>query len=462
MRALALLAALLAAWVVPGAPPGIGVALVALFMAAAAASTASGSRDLLQFGSAALVLASFAAVLDARWVVAVDLVAAWCFATLAVGGLELRALAAPLAILPGGLPALVPQSSGRAVPALRALVLGAIVTAPFAVLFLTADAAFAAIADDTPRPELDSLPGRMVAFTVVLLAALGLALAGRRRLEERPRTRRRSLATVEWAVPLVALDVLFLAFVAVQVTVLFGGNDHVLRTSGLTYAEYARRGFWQLLAATALTLAVVKGATLVARPRNRTEELLLRVLLGLLCALTIVILVSALHRLRLYESAFGLTRARIAAEAFALWLGGTFALLFILGALRRAAQLPRVLLGWAAVALVLFSLADPDGRIADRNVERWQETGRIDLAYASNLSADAAPALSRLPPSLRWQALAKIAEDLARAEQWSSANLARARARTLIRRALPATTAASPSGTRRRRSGSEAGSRSDR
>jgi hypothetical protein len=462
VRALALLAALLAAWVIPGAPPGIGVALVALFMAAAAASTAPRSRDLLLFGSAALVLASFAAVLDARWVVAVDLVAAWFFATLAVGGLELRALAAPLAVLPAGLPTVVPQSSARAYPALRALALGTVVTVPFAVLFLTADAAFAAIADDTPRPELDSLPGRLVAFTVVLLAALGLALAGRRRLEERPRTRRKYLATVEWAVPLVALDVLFLAFVAVQVTVLFGGNDHVLRTSGLTYAEYARQGFWQLLAATALTLAVVKGAALVARPRSRREELVLRALLGLLCALTIVILASALHRLRLYESAFGLTRARIAAEAFALWLGGTFALLLILGALRRAAHLSRVLLGWAALALVLFSLADPDGRIADRNVERWKETGRIDLAYASNLSADAAPALSRLPLPLRRQALAKIGEDLARAEPWSSANLARARAQRLIRRALPATTAASPSGSRRQRSGSVAGSRSDR
>jgi hypothetical protein len=462
VRALALLAALLAAWVIPGAPPGVGVVLVALFIGAAVFSTAPRSRDLLQFGSAALILASFSALLDARWVVAVDLIAAWVFATLAVAGPKLRALAAPFVALPAGLATLVPQSTARAIPALRALALGTVVTVPFAVLFLTADAAFAAIADETPRPEFDSLPGRMVAFSVVLLAALGLALAGRHRLEERPRARRRHLAPVEWAVPLLALDALFLAFVAVQVTVLFGGNDHVLRTSGLTYAEYARQGFWQLLAATALTLAVVKSAALVARPRSRAEELLLRALLGVLCALTIVILASALHRLRLYESAFGLTRARIAAEAFAVWLGGTFALLLLLGGLRRVASLPRVLLGWAALALVLFSVADPDGRIADRNVERWRETGRLDLAYASNLSADAAPALSRLPLHLRRQALAKLEEDLARDEPLASANLARARARRLIRRALPATTAASPSDTRRPRSGSEAGSRSDR
>lgn len=453
MRAFALLAALLASWVIPGAPPGIGVVIVALFMAAAAISTAPRSADLVLFGAAALALASFAAVLDARWVVSVDLIAAWLFACLAVAGPRLRSLVAPFAALPAALPTVVPESSTRAIPALRALAIGVVVTTPFAVLFLTADAAFAAIADETPRPELTSLPGRIVSFIAVLAAALGLALAGRGHRQQRPRTQRRYLGPLEWALPLAALDALFLAFVAVQVTVLFGGNDHVLRTSGLTYAEYARQGFWQLLAAAGLTLAVVKGTTVVVRPSSRAQQLLLKALLALLCALTIVILVSALHRLQLYESAYGLTRARIAAEAFALWLGGTFALLLALGALRRTAHLPRVLLGWVVVGLALFSLANPDGRIADRNVDRWRETGRIDLTYAAKLSADAAPALSRLPDRLQRQALAKVAADLRRNEPWTSANLARARARMVL-----ATTAASLSGSRRPRAGSAAGS----
>jgi hypothetical protein len=88
---------------------------------------------------------------------------------------------------------------------------------------------------------------------------------------------------VEWALPLIVLNVLFLTFVAVQLTVLFAGHDHVLRTSGLTYSEYARQGFWQLLAAAVLTLVVVKGATLFARPRTRAERLLLHVPSGSCC-----------------------------------------------------------------------------------------------------------------------------------------------------------------------------------
>jgi Domain of unknown function (DUF4173) len=458
VRAFALVAAGVAAWVIPGAPPGLGVVAVALLVAAAALSTAARSADLLLFGAPALVLASFAAVLDAQWVVTVDLAAAWLFATLAVGGARLRALAAPIVALPPGLPGLVPDSYVRALPALRAVTIGIALTVPFAVLFLTADAAFAAIADNTPRPGLDSLPARLLVFAAVLLGALGLALAGRRRLGDgRGPERSRRLSAIEWALPLGALDALFLAFVAVQVTVLFGGNDHVLRTTGLTYAEYAREGFWQLLAATALTLAVVRGATLFAAPRTPREALLLRGLLGLLCALTIVIVASALHRLRLYESAFGLTRPRVAAEAFALWLAGTFGLILLAGAFRRAANLPRILLGWLAVALVVFSLADPDGRIAERNVERWRETGRIDLDYASGLSGDAVPALSELPSPLRERVLARLARDLAGSDPWTSANLSRARARRLLKEGSTRR-AAFPSDSRRPRLGWAAGS----
>ncbi|CAN5694417.1 hypothetical protein BH18ACT13_BH18ACT13_11700 [soil metagenome] len=100
---------------------------------------------------------------------------------------------------------------------------------------------------------------------------------------------------------------LFLVFVVVQVTVLFGGHDHVLETAGLAYAEYARQGFWQLIVAAVLTLAVIAAAARVAQPHHAAEKTLLRALLGTLCVLTIVIVASALHRLDLYEEAFGLT-----------------------------------------------------------------------------------------------------------------------------------------------------------
>ena len=82
-------------------------------------------------------------------------------------------------------------------------------------------------------------------------------------------------------------------FVAFQLTTLYGGNDYVLKTSGVTYAEYARSGFAQLIAAAALTLAVIAAAA-----RYSPDSKLRRALLGALTVLTLVILASAYTRLR--------------------------------------------------------------------------------------------------------------------------------------------------------------------
>jgi hypothetical protein len=430
MRGAALAAALAAAALLPGEPLGVGVVIVAALAALAVAFAGRRSADLVLFGGLALALTLPAVLLDAAWVVALDLAAACLLAVAAASGPQLAALAAPLVRL-ADTPALVPPAPRSASPALRGGLLGVLVVTPFAALFWQADAAFAQLGRDLPLPAPDPLPGQAAAFAIVLATALGLALAARRPfVRPLPRPPRR-LTVWEWAVPLGLLNALFSAFVVVQLAVLFGGHDRVLETAGLTYAEYARQGFWQLLAAAGLTLAVIGVATLVADTPGRRHDLLLRGLCGALCALTVAVLVSAVQRLLLYEEAFGLTRLRLVATAFALWLGGLFALVVIAGlagAVRR--RLARLAVAGTAVALLGFSLASPDRLIAERNVERWRETGRLDSRYLLQLSADAVPALLELPDSLgvRGDLAAELPDD----EPWSSYNVSRARARALL------------------------------
>ena len=432
MRSATLAAALAAAALLPGERLGVGVVLVAALVAIAASRFVRLTADAVLFGALALALASLAAVRDAAWVVALDLTGAWLAGCVAVAGPGLSALVAPLVRL-RGLPALAPPVPSGLVAVARGALLGCLVVTPFGVLFWTADAAFAELARGVPLPTADSLPGRALSFAVVLLASTGLGLAARRPLRARGPRGRRRLGVWEWAIPLALLDALFLVFVAVQLAVLFGSHEHVLRTAGLTYAEYARDGFWQLLAAGALTLAVVGAASLLGEAPRRAHRLLLRLLLGILCALTIVVLVSALRRLQLYEEAFGLTRLRLGADVFALWLGGIFALLMPAGLVQRArGQIARAAGAGTAAALVAFSGANPDGLIAERNVDRWRDAGRLDLPYLQRLSADAVPALAELPPALREQALAPVAAQLQESEPWSSYNLSRKRARTLL------------------------------
>ena len=432
MRGFALAAALVAAAYLPGERLGVAVPAVAALMLLAAAPALRVSPLRIALGLLALALAAQAAVLDAAWVVWLDLLAAWVLASLAAAGPDLAAIAAPLRAL-RLVPAVTPRPSPRWAPPLRGSALGVLVLIPFGLLFLSADAAFAGFAGDLPLPSGASLPGRIATLTLVLSGALGLGLANRLlRKPREPRTLRR-LSLAEWAIPLALLDVLFLAFVAVQLAVLFGGHDRVLRTAGLTYAEYARSGFWQLLVVTVLTFAVVGALWKLAAVRNRRDSLLLRVLLGTLLCLTLVVLVSALHRLSLYEDAFGLTRLRLLAEAIAWWLGGLLLLAGVSGAsaaVRSRAAPAAVLL--SAVGLLVFSLGSPDRRIAERNIDRWRATGQIDEYYLCNLSADAVPALVKLPTARRLRVTVALREQLRLADPWSSANLSRVRARRLL------------------------------
>jgi len=432
MRWLALLAAVLAAAVLPYSRPGIGLPLVAAIVALAVASSARRSARLLVFGGVALALACVPAWLDAPWIVAADLVAACVLATVAVAGVRLGAAAAPVRAL-ADVPPLLPSGGAQWMPAARGALIGSLLVLPFGALFWSADAAFAELGDSLPLPSLASAPGRVVVFLGVLVGAVGLALAERRPDREASLPALSRLTRWEWTLPLVLLDLLFLAFVVVQATVLFGGHAHVLETAGLTYSEYARQGFWQLIAAASLTLAVVWTALRVAVVRTRTERLLLHGLVGCLCVLTLVVVASAIRRLHLYEDAFGLTRARLGAETFSLAVGALFVLVLVAGlAPAVRARFATVAVAGAGLGLLVFSLSNPDGRVADRNVARFRATGQLDVSYVQGLSADAVPALAHLPEPLRATVLAPYRQRLAADEPWSSANRSRRSARAIL------------------------------
>jgi hypothetical protein len=432
MKAASLAAAVLAAAVLPGNPLGVSVFMVAALLGVSVWQAGASPRRALLYGAPALALVAMGFVRDATWIVVIDIALAWVLAAVAVSGPELTALTAPFVRLPDAA-SLAPALSSGSSAALRGTALGGLLLVPFGALFWTADAAFAELGKQLPLPETGSLPGRIIAFVLVLGVGLGLGLAARRPMLSPSISSPVRLGFLEWAIPLSLLNALFAAFVVVQFAVLFGGHEHVLETAGLTYSEYARQGFWQLLAAAALTLTVV-GATLwFTSPEGRRERALRTALLAMLCVLTLIVLASALRRLDLYEGAYGLSRLRLAANSVAIWLGGLFVLVLaagIVGSLRR--HFAEVVLLGSAAALLGFSVANPDGIVAGRNVERWRETGRLDVGYLGVLSADAAPAIAVLPSPLRDVALRPVADRLEPSDPWFAYNLSRQRARRIL------------------------------
>nr|WP_244969684.1 DUF4173 domain-containing protein [Nocardia cerradoensis] len=238
---------------------------------------------------------------------------------------------------------------------------------------------------------------------------------------------KRTLARLEWALPVGALTVLFASFLGAQLVALFGGDDYVQRTAGLTYADYARSGFWQLAAVTLLTLAVILPVLHRATRDSARDRIWLR---GLLCAisgLTLVIVASAFGRMWTYQQAYGFTVLRLLVGTCELWLGVVY-LLVIVAVLRlETAWLPRTTLATAVAALLVLAVANPEALVASENIDRWQRGEELDVDYLSGLSADIVPVLDRLPAPIRLdlrQRLIHGPDD----ETWNSWNLARMRA----------------------------------
>jgi hypothetical protein len=412
-------AATIGALVLYGRAPGAGWVLAAALVGIAvvvgrraAADRPRADRWQQAAGLTALALATLPVLTDAVWVLGFALVAAAGLATLAVsGGTTWRALVLPgfrtVPVAAGGLAAAgrcVGRASTNAPTALRHVRTAAVTVvllAIFGSLFASADAAFAGLAERLlPDLSLGGVAGRSVLGAVLGTVALVLVLLRRVPADDDGRAARRHLIGSEWLTPLTALVLLFTAFVVVQLGTLFGGDTFVRRTAGLTYATYARQGFAQLLTVAILTLAVIALAGRYTLARSHTEEQLRRGLLAGLCALTLVVLASAFHRLSLYEAAFGFTTARVTARATILWVGALFVLVLLAGATRRIDQLPRAAALLTGVALLAFGLVQPEAIVARGNVDRFVATGQLDVWTLQYLSADAAPALSELPPEV--------------------------------------------------------------
>jgi hypothetical protein len=276
------------------------------------------------------------------------------------------------------------------------------VAAVFGGLLMQADPAFDRLL--TRALDLELAPLLAHTATVLLLAWLA---AGILRLLARPEIprpqipgRRGALGLAEVGTVLVVVDLLFLAFVLVQFRYLFGGNDPVRELTGLSYAEYARRGFFELVAVAALSLPLLLVADHWLDPGDPARVRRFRQLAGLMLLLLDVMLASALLRMWLYTTQFGLTELRFYTTAFMGWLVLVFGwfVATVLRGRRERFGTGALLAGW--LVLAALNLVNPDAVIAEINLARAARGRPLDVVYAATLSADALPAFHRGLPRL--------------------------------------------------------------
>ncbi len=318
----------------------------------------------------------------------------------------------------------------------RGVLLATLPVLVFTRLFVSADAEFERLATTFLNIDFGELVFH--ALTIGFVAwCVGGFLRGRFLASpvappDRPPAARPLVGLTELWIVMGSIDLLFLSFTVVQIHELFGGAAVVAETPGLTLAQFARRGFFELVTVAALSLPLLVVIDMVTS-KERRAAFLFRMLAGLQVALLFAIMASALERMFLYQQQFGLTELRLYTTAFMIWLGLVF-LWFVWTTLRGRSE--RFLFGSlaSAMAVLLFlHLLNPDDLIARTNIARAQAGAHLDLAYLCSLSDDAAPVLverfSTLGPDDQRLLLGLFRDRLAtRSGDWRTWNRSRARA----------------------------------
>jgi hypothetical protein len=279
----------------------------------------------------------------------------------------------------------------------RGLLLAVPILLLFALLLANADAVFALRLRELFDIDLGALVWHALVITFLSWLAAGLLNAGASTSGEAlaPRPEWMATGAIEAAVVLGLVDLLFGGFVWVQVRYLFGGARWI-DAAGLTYSQYARRGFFELVAVTALVLPLLLFAHWIVRPAAPGRRVVLA-LAGVQVGLVGVMLVSALKRMGLYQAEYGQTELRFYTTAFMVWLAGLLAA-FLLSVLPGRRDL---FAQWAAasawIVVIALHAINPDAHIVATN--RTLRSG-FDAAYALTLSADAVPELAATAPGL--------------------------------------------------------------
>ena len=228
---------------------------------------------------------------------------------------------------------------------------------------------------------------------------------------------------------LAAVNTVYLLFVSLQFSYLFGAWDGILPENS-TYADYARSGFFELILVTAINFAILLLSLLAVRKAGGRLKRLIQVLLYVLVLCSMVMLYSAYSRLSLYEEAYGYTYIRFLVHAFMIFLG----VLLILAAVRISrAKFPLhqsyIVLG--LLSYLLMNYIGMDHIIAQQNMERYAASGQLDAGYLAGLSADVVPELiefSKQEQGILDEALrSRLSEQVQPLRHWPSFNAANLR-----------------------------------
>lgn len=233
------------------------------------------------------------------------------------------------------------------------------------------------------------------------------------------------------------INIVYLLFSIVQFSYLYGGGNNFIPQE-FTYSEYARKGFFELVAVTIINFTILISCIKFIKKDNKKANIITNVFLTILVAFTFNMLFSAHYKMSLYEQSYGFTYLRIYVHLFMFMLFILFVVTLI-GIWNRKIQLKVILIVIVLSMYILLNYINVDKIIAQKNIDIYYKTQKIDVQYLRDLSYDAIPEIIRLKNDSNHDVATQVNNyledlkvELSKENTWYEFNYSKYRARKII------------------------------
>lgn len=233
------------------------------------------------------------------------------------------------------------------------------------------------------------------------------------------------------------INVVYLLFSIVQFSYLYGGGNNFI-AGDFTYSEYARKGFFELVAVTIINFTILISSMKFIKKDNKTVNTICNIFLTTLVAFTLNMLFSAHYKMSLYEQTYGFTYLRIFVHLFMLMLFILF-IVALVGIWNRKMPLNKVLIVIVLSMFILLNYINVDKIIAEKNIDIYYKTQKMDVQYLTNLSYDAIPEILRLKDDSNLDVarqvnsyLEDVKKELREEHSWYEFNYSKYKARKIL------------------------------
>ena len=183
----------------------------------------------------------------------------------------------------------------------------------------------------------------------------------------------------------VVLTAFYLIFAVVQIVYLFMNSAGL--PDDMTYAEYARRGFFQLLFVAVVNVCIVLIFDAIFR-----KSVVLKTVLVVMCICTYIMIASSAVRLSMYIKEYALTYLRIN-TIWALIVTSIVMLGVIISLFWRNMPLFRYIFLTVMVMFTLYAFVRPGAVISKYNISQAHNGKKVDIEYVMDIGSDGVPYL---------------------------------------------------------------------